>query len=72
MVKKYITKQVPVELDEMIRRLQAELRQELGMNITFMNASRVAAKRLDKSEGKVINIIMPKRKKGYDKLTFQP
>lgn len=72
MVRRSAHKRIPIELVERINQLQIELNKESGLNVSFMNAGRAAAKYLECKDLKVIKVFKPhKSYKRNDKLVFE-
>lgn len=65
-------KKISPELIEQLQKFQEQLAKELGMNVSFVNASRAAARSLQVRDVKFIKVQPPRYKKKHEKLLFEP
>jgi len=70
----YVKTRIPKELHDRLKLLQDQLHNELGLQVSFFNAGRAAAKALEKNDVKVIKVVSfpigRKRRKNDNKLLF--
>lgn len=68
--RKVVFRRIPVELDEQLRKLQTDIKFQVGIDVTLVNAGRAASKLLNK-EVNILKVVPIHDKKKRVRVQFE-
>jgi len=70
MQRRVVRRKIPIELDQALRKLQSDLKFQIGIDVTLVNAGRAASKMLQK-DVKLLKVVSLRNKSKRERVQFE-
>jgi hypothetical protein len=68
--KAVVRRKIPIELDQALRKLQSDLKFQIGIDVTLVNAGRAASKLMQK-DVKYLKVVQLRNKSKRERVQFE-